>query len=76
MPAAAAGDIQNMPRRFDLSGMLNNPVQRGHILVGGTLFTHEGNWRKINLNVAILGKMTKLSVCKQSGVEKSSNDFI
>ena len=26
------------------------------------LFTHEDNWQKINMNVAKLGKMTKLSV--------------
>ena len=62
MPAAAARDIQNMARCCDLSGMLNNPVQWDNIMVRGGLFTHEGNWRKINLDVAILGKMTKLGV--------------
>ena len=62
MSASAAGDIQNMARCCDLPGMLNNPVQRSHILVRGIFFTHEDNWQKINMNVAKLGKMTKLSV--------------
>ena len=62
MSASATGDIQNMARCCDLPGMLNNPVQRLHMLVRGIFFTHEDNSRKINLNVAKLGKMTKLGV--------------
>ena len=76
MPPATTSDIQHMTVCRDMSDMLNNPVQRGQILVRGGTVTHKDNWRKINLNVAILGKMTKLGMYSYFALETSSHDFI